>query len=178
MIISTITSTRPVTRFTIRYPAGTGPYVNIVDTLDVQLSLQTGAPDYRFKDKWSSFTSVDDAHLKIPLIRKTYHSAPYDSLVCTVDNDEYYIVFPPEVTTGVNDTHTFTLNTDHRTGTNILDVDNNVVSYTGESHDHTSQMDFTNPAFGSILLLDEKGNTPDWCEISAAFERCCYALFY
>lgn len=151
----------------VRYPAGTGPFVNIVDTLDVQLSLQTGAPTYRFKDKWSSFTSVDDAHLKIPLIRQTYHSAPYDSLICTVDDDEYYYVFPPEVSTGVNDEHTFVLHTDHRTGTNILDVENHVVSYSGESHDHTSHMDFTNPALAEIRLIDEKGNTPDWCEISA-----------
>ena len=151
----------------IRYPAGTGPFVNIVDTLDVQISLQTGAPTYRFKDKWSSYTSVDDAHLKIPLVRKTYHSAPFDSLLCDVEGDEYYHVFPPEVSTGVNDTHTFILHTIHRTGTNIMDVDNLVVAHTGNSHDHTGAMDLTNPNLAEIRLIDEKGNTPDWCEISA-----------
>ena len=151
----------------IRYPAGTGPFVNIVDTLDVQISLQAGAPAYRFQDKWSSYTSVDDAHLKIPLIRKTYHSASFDSLICHVGDDEYYYVFPPEISTGVNDTHTFILYTDHRTGTNIMDVDNHVVSSSGESHDHTAAMDFTNPSLAEIRLIDEKGNTPDWCEISA-----------
>ncbi|MBR2168238.1 MAG: hypothetical protein IJ920_08030 [Paludibacteraceae bacterium] len=149
----------------IRYPAGTGPFVNIVDTLDVQISLQPDAPTYRFKDKWSSFTSVDDAHLKIPLIRRTYHTAPYDSLVCYPESDEYYFVFPPEVSTGVNDEHTFTLHTDHRTGTNTLDVDGKVVSYTSESHDHTKYMHLDDPAYAEIRLMDEKGNAPDWCKI-------------
>jgi hypothetical protein len=35
-----------------------GKYVNIVDTLDVQISLQRDAPDYHFADAWSSFKSV------------------------------------------------------------------------------------------------------------------------
>ena len=148
-----------------------GKYVNIVDTLDVQISLQTGAPNYRFKDAWKDFTSVDDAHLKIPLIRRTFHTAPYDSLICTVESDEYYYVFPPEVTTGVNDTHTFTLHTDHRFGTNTLNTENQVVSYTGESDDHTSDMHLNNPAYAEIRLQDEYGNTPDWCEISSIGEH-------
>ena len=145
-----------------------GKYVNIVDTLDVQISLQNDAPDYRFADKWSSFTSVDDAHLKIPLIRKTYHELPYDSLICAVENDEYNYAFPPEVTEDVNDTHTFTLTTDHRTGTNILDVENRVVAfYTDTEDDHTDLMDFTDIDKAEIRLVEENGNTPDWCEISA-----------
>ena len=143
-----------------------GKYVNIVDTLDVQISLQSGAPTYRFADKWKDFTSVDDAHLKIPLIRRTYHTAPYDSLICYPENDEHYFVFPPEVSTGVNDEHTFTLHTDHRTGTNTLDVDGKVVSYGGESHDHTDYMHLDETAYAEIRLMDEKGNAPDWCEIS------------
>ena len=151
----------------IRYPAGTGPFVDIVDTLDVQILLKDGAPTYRFAGDWASYKSVDDAHLKIPLIRHTYHSAPYDSLVCIVDRDEYFHVFPPVLSTGVNDEHTFVLHTDHRTGTNILNVANHAVAYSGESHDHTSSMDFTNPALAEIRLIDEKGNTPDWCEIKA-----------
>ncbi len=145
-----------------------GKYVNIVDTLDVQISLQPDAPDYRFADKWSSFTSVDDAHLKIPLIRMTYHAVPYDSLICTVDNDEHSYAFPPEVTEDVNDTHTFTLTTDHRTGTNILDVENQVVAFdTDKEHTHTDFMDFTDIDKAEIRLVEENGNTPDWCEISA-----------
>ena len=151
----------------IRYPAGTGPFVNIVDTLDVQLSLQSGAPAYRFKGAWEDFTSVDDAHLKIPLVRQTYHSAAYDSIICTVERDEYYYTFPPEVSTGVNDTHTFILHTEHREGTNILNTENQVVAYTGDSHDHTDKMDLTDPTLAEIRLIDEKGNEPDWCEISA-----------
>ena len=144
-----------------------GKYVNIVDTLDVQISLQNDAPDYRFADKWSSFTSVDDAHLKIPLVRKTYHELPYDSLICAVENDEYNYAFPPEVTEDVNDTHTFTLTTDHRTGTNILDVENQVVAFdTDTEDDHTDLMDFTDIDKAEIRLVEENGNTPDWCEIS------------
>lgn len=149
----------------IRYPAGTGPFVNIVDTLDVQISLQDGAPDYRFTKTWSSFRSIEDAHLKIPLIRKTYHTVPHDSIICTVERDEYNYVFPAEVGGGM--THTFTLHTDHRTGTSILDVDNQVADYTSESHDHTSAMHFDNPALTEIRLIDEYGNTPTWCNISA-----------
>ena len=151
----------------VRYPAGTGPFVDIVDTLDVRLSLQTGAPVYRFKDKWSSYTSIDDAHLKIPLIRKTYHSVPYDSLICVVGDDEYNYVFPSDIFAGVNDEHTFSFYTDHRFGTHILGTDNEVVSYTGESDDHTSLMDFTDVDLSEIRLLDEYGNSPDWCEISS-----------
>lgn len=71
-----------------------GKYVNIVDTLHVTLSLQTGAPAYRFKGDWSKFRSVSDAELKIPLIRKTYHVANYDSLVCVVNDDAYNHTFP------------------------------------------------------------------------------------
>lgn len=150
----------------IRYPAGTGPYVNIVDTLEVRLSLQDHAPSYRFKDKWSGFTSIEDAHLKIPLIRRTYHSAPYDSLVCLVDNDKYSHVFPSTVIVGDNDTHEFILHTEHRTGTNILNVDNEVASSSGSAEDYTSRMDLTNTALAEIRLMDEYGNTPDWCHIS------------
>ncbi|MBQ9603704.1 MAG: InlB B-repeat-containing protein, partial [Paludibacteraceae bacterium] len=142
-----------------------GKYVNIVDTLDVQISLKDGAPDYRFADKWSSFKSVEDAHLKIPLIRKTYHSAPYDSLICMVENDEYNYVFPPVVSEETN-THTFVFGTDHRHGTNVLDVDNRVISYDGEADSHTDLMDFTNPALTEIRLIEDNGSTPDWCEIS------------
>ena len=144
-----------------------GKYVNIVDTLDVQISLQRDAPDYHFADAWSSFKSVEDAHLKIPLIRKTYHEAEYDSLICIVENDEYTYVFPPEISTGVNDTHRFIFGTDHRWGTNILDVDNHVVSYSGESDDHTCSMDLDNPALAEIRLIEADGSTPDWCEITA-----------
>ena len=148
-----------------RFPAGTGPYVNIVDTLDVQISLQDKAPDYRFADKWSSFKSVEDAHLKIPLIRRTYHEAEYDSLICVVENDEYTYVFPPVVSEETK-THTFVFSTDHRHGTNVLDVDNRVISYVGDAHNHIEDMDFTNPALTEIRLIEEDGSTPDWCEIS------------
>ena len=159
---------------TIVTPSGSSPteiqyggkYVNIVDTLDVQISLQDEAPDYHFADAWSSFKSVEDAHLKIPLIRKTYHTAPYDSLICTVENDEYTYVFPPEISTGVNDTHTFVFGTDHRYGTNVLDVDNRVISYSGEADSHTGSMHLDSAALAEIRLIEADGSTPDWCEIT------------
>ena len=154
----------------VRYPAGTGPFVNIVDTLDVRISLQDRAPEYRFADKWSSFKSVEDAHLKIPLIRKTYHTAPYDSLICVVENDEFTYVFPPVVSEETN-THTFVFSTDHRQGTNVLDVDNRVISYEGDSHDHTDSMHLDNPALAEIRLIEDNGSTPDWCEISEIGEN-------
>ena len=75
-----------------------GKYVNIVDTLQVTLSLRDGAPAYRFKGDWSGFRSVSDAELKIPLIRKTYHEANYDSLICVVENDAYNYTFPNTIT--------------------------------------------------------------------------------
>ncbi len=149
-----------------------GKYVNIVDTLDVRISLQDGAPDYRFADKWSSFKSVEDAHLKIPLIRKTYHTAPYDSLICTVADDEYNYVFPPVVSEETEtNTHTFVFGTDHRHGTNVLDVDNRVISYSGEADSHTGSMDLDNPALAEIRLIEADGSTPDWCEITAVTDN-------
>ena len=150
-----------------RYPAGTGPFVNIVDTLDVQISLQTGAHHYGFKDQWSDFTSVDDAHLKIPLVRRCYHEAAYDSILCTVDRDEYTYVFPPEPTELTN-THTFTLHTVQHKGTHILNTEGSAVAYTNtHDDDHTSSMHLNNPALAEIRLIDEFGNSPDWCEISS-----------
>ena len=151
-----------------RYPAGSGPHVNIVDTLDVQISLQTGAHAYGFKDQWSEYTSVDDAHLKIPLVRKTYHEAAYDSLICTVDRDEYTYVFPPEVTPTVNDEHTFIFRTAHHKGTHILDTEGTAVAYTNAHEDsHTTDMHLNNAALAEVRLMDEYGNSPDWCEISS-----------
>ena len=150
-------------------PAGSSPLgayaTNIVDTLDVQISLKDKAPEYRFKGDWSSFKSIEDAHLKIPLIRKTYHTAPYDSLLCYVDDDAYNYTFPPVIIEGENDEFEFVLHTYHRHGTNTLDVENHVVSYTGTGDDHTKNMDFTNPNLSEIRLIDEYGNTPGWCEI-------------
>lgn len=141
------------------------PYEDIVDTLDVRISLQSGAPTYRFKEAWSDFESVEDAHLKLPLVRKTYHHAPYDSLVCVVADDEYNFTFPSTIN-GDNDKHTFTLGTERRFGTNILDVDNHAVHSESDSVIIlTKQMDFTDPAYAEIRLIDELGNSPSWCQI-------------
>ena len=166
-----VDSTTLVTTVT---PAGNSPldkmyggkYVNIVDTLDVQISQRGNQPHYRFREQWSDYTSFDDTHLKIPLIRRTYHEVLYDSLICTVDSDEYTYVFPPEITES-NNTHTFSLRTEHLRGTNVFDVDNRVVAFRN-SHDdeHTSDMDFTDPALTEIRLIEDNGDSPDWCEIT------------
>ncbi len=142
-----------------------GKYVNIVDTLHVTLSLQGGAPAYRFKDKWSSFKSVRDAELKIPLIRKTYHEADYDSLVCTVAGEEYNHTFPNKITTPVS--YSFNLGTKLRKGEHVLDVDNHPVAVIDPTEtDVTAKMALNNPSYAEIQLIDEYGDTPDWCEIT------------
>ena len=148
-------------------PLGTqyaGKYVNIVDTLQVSLVRLDGAPEYGFKNDWSTYKSIEDATVKVPLIRKTYHEMIYDSLVCIVDNDEYDYSFP---TSGENETHTFTLGTERRQGTHVLNVDNQAVAHTTTAViDLTDSMKLNLPAFAEIRLVDEYGNTPSWCEIS------------
>ena len=139
------------------------PYTNIVDTLLVTLSLQDGAPKYGFKGDWSKFKSVDDAQLKIPLIRRTYREEAYDSLVCVVLNDEYNYTFPATITE--TESHTFTLKTEHREGTHILNVYGESVHHT-ETTDEDIAMDLSNPSLAEIRLVDEYGNTPTWCRIA------------
>ena len=149
-----------------------GKYVNIVDTLVVTLSLKDGAPAYRFKD-WKNVNSLSDACLKIPLVRKTYHTAPYDSIICSVEGEEYNYAFPATLPKGVgvvesDSCHTFVLNTSHYTGTKTLDIDNNIIVYSaGDPVDLTSSMELNNINMAEIRLIDEYGKIPDWCEISA-----------
>jgi len=149
-----------------------GKYVNIVDTLMVTLSLKDGAPSYRFKD-WKNVNSLSDACLKIPLVRKTYHTAPYDSIICSVVGEEYNYAFPATLPKGVgvvesDSCHTFVLNTSQYTGTKTLDKDNNVIVYdAGDPVSLTASMDLDNINTAEIRLIDEYGKIPDWCEISA-----------
>ena len=149
-----------------------GKNVNIVDTLIVTLSLRDGAPTYRFKD-WKNVNSLSDASLKIPLVRKTYHTAPYDSIICSVEGEEYNYAFPATLPKGVSvptadSCHTFVLHTHHYTGTKTLDVVGNVVAYSaGDPVDLTETMDFRDINLAEIRLIDEYGKIPDWCEISA-----------
>ena len=144
-----------------------GKYVNIVDTLHVVLSLQTGAPAYRFKGDWSAFRSVNDAELKIPLIRKTYHEAEYDSLVCVVDGDAYNHTFPNTITTPVS--FPFQLGTINRKGHHVLDVENTTVAVLDSEEEDVTEsggMNLRSTAMAEVLLVDEFGNTPNWCNIS------------
>lgn len=143
-----------------------GKYVNIVDTLLVTLSLREGAPAYRFKGDWSGFRSVSDAELKIPLIRKTYHEANYDSLVCVIGDDAYNHTFPNTITEPVS--FTFNLGTANHTGRHVLDVANTTMEVL--DHEDTDvtvsgRMDLSSTAMAEVLLVDEFGNTPTWCRI-------------
>ena len=149
-----------------------GKYINIVDTLRVRLSLKDGAPAYRFKGDWSEFKSISDANLKIPLIRKTYHTAPFDSLLCSVDEELIDFAFPATITTGKNDEHEYVLHTTHRHGIEMVDVENQSVAViSSTTTDLTSDMDLTDKALAEIRLVDEYGNKPDWCEISETTEN-------
>jgi len=144
-----------------------GKYVNIVDTLQVTLSLRESAPAYRFKGDWSGFRSVSDAELKIPLVRKTYHEANFDSLVCIVDGDAYNHTFPNKITDPVS--YTFNLGTMNRTGRHVLDVANTTMEVLDETEKNVTvsgRMDLSSPAMAEVLLLDDYGNSPSWCRIS------------
>ncbi len=170
-LTTTITPTPLPTTSPMNVTIG-GKYVNIVDTLVVTLSLKDGAPAYRFKD-WKNVNSLSDASLKIPLVRKTYHTAPYDSIICSVEGEEYNYAFPATLPKGVgvvesDSCHTFVLNTSHYTGTKTLDIDNNIIVYSaGDPVDLTSSMELNNINMAEIRLIDEYGKIPDWCEISA-----------
>ena len=145
-----------------------GEFVDIVDTLHVRLSLRDGAPDYRFADKWSSYTSIEQTERKIPLTRKTYHAVPYDSIVCVVAKDEHNYTFPALL--GPSDSlHTFNLSSYQRTGINILNVDNASVAVedaTSTNVTVSGGMDLSSVALAEIRLVDEYGNTPGWCQIT------------
>lgn len=144
-----------------------GKYVNIVDTLHVTISLQPGAPAYRFKDGWSSYQSVRDAELKIPLIRTTYHIDDFDSLACTVANDEYNYTFPNKVTLDPAVTHTFVLGTANYTGKQVLDVNNRpFATIDSRVEDVTNKMDLSDKSLAEVRLMDDYGNTPSWCKIT------------
>ena len=148
-----------------------GKYVNIVDTLLVTLSLREGAPAYRFKGDWSKFRSVSDAELKIPLIRKTYHEANYDSLICVVAGDAYNHTFPNKIDPLHPESNTFTFNlgTVDRTGRHVLDVANTTIEVLDKEETDVTvsgRMDLSSTAMAEVLLLDEFGNTPSWCRVS------------
>ena len=149
-----------------------GKYVNIVDTLTVTLSLKTGAPTYRFAGEWSGFKSVSDAELKIPLVRKTYHVATYDSLACVEVNEEYNHVFSNTVSP--SESYVFDFATKRRTGSQVLDVDNTsvaVLDATETDVTTTGGMALDNTALAAVQLMDEYGNVPTWCSITDTTEH-------
>ena len=148
-----------------------GKYVDIVDTLEVTLS--TSRTDYRFTN-WEGVSSIGDAHLKIPLIRKTYHEASYDSLFCAMEKTEYNFAFPSSLREGESEDSlkTFHFETVRLRGTNVLDVDGNLITSTQTGRDTVSEsMDLSNPAYAEIRLVDEYGQIPTWCEIERKDEQ-------
>lgn len=149
---------------------GLGQNTNIVDTLDFRITLQPTAPEYRFAGNWSAYASVENAHLKIPLIRHTYHEETYDSITCSVDGDEYNYAFPAVLREGVREdsVHTIYLSTYRNKGTKVYDVNKKLVTTNKElTADSTSAMDLTNIAMSEVRLKDEFGNKPTWCDIIA-----------
>ncbi len=155
-----------------------GKYVNIVDTLVFTLN-DSCHYDYRFKDDWSGFKSSSDANLKIPLVRKTYHTGTFSNLSCQVEEEKDIYTFPAS---GENATHTFVLRTILHEGTQALDVDDNVAAVTSEKYidvtrdnkalaPDTIGMHLTNKNLAEVRLIDVYGNKPDWCEIVATTDN-------
>ena len=144
-----------------------GKYVNIVDTLRVTLS--TTREDYRYTS-WEGVSSISDACLKIPLVRKTYHTASFDSIACVEVNEEYNHIFPNTITTPV--TYTFDIRAKQRTGMQVLDVDNTPMAVTASSEaDVTSGLDLSDKDLADVQLLDAFGNVPSWCSITNKTEN-------
>ena len=157
-------------------------YIDIVDTLRVRLSLQTDAPSYRFKGDWSGFKRIEDGNLKIPLVRKTYHEALFDSLICEeVTNSEQHS-FPAVLTEGVNDTVLLKFSTIRREGTRLLNTADEVISVISSTSSYVTRdikkkgsitedsiigMHLNNKDLAEVRLMDEYGNTPTWCKIKA-----------
>lgn len=145
-------------------------YVNIVDTLAFSISLQSNAPAYRFKDAWKNFNSIEDTEVKIPIVRKTYHAAHFDSLVCRIQDDDYEFAFPPTLGAAANDDlHTYNLKTERRVGEHILDVNNVTITSEATSTNVTTSggMDLSNVLLSEVRLVDAYGKKPNWCKIEA-----------
>ena len=164
-----------------------GNYIDIVDTLRVTLGLQDveGVPSYRFKGDWSAFKRIEDGNLKIPLIRRTYHTAPFDSLVCEEADANYSNHSFPAVLVkeGVNKNDTLLLefSTIRREGTRLQNTAGDVISVIsstssyvtrdikkkGSEEDSIKGMHLNDKDLAEVRLMDEYGNTPTWCKIKA-----------
>ena len=149
-------------------------YVNIVDTLVFTLNDSCHYA-YRFKGDWSSFKATSDANLKIPLVRKTYHTGEFSTLSCQVEGEKDIYTFPASV--GSGKTYDFVLRTILHEGTQALDVEDNVAAVTSEEYidvtadnkeedPDTIGMHLDNKLLAEVRLIDIYGNKPDWCEIS------------
>ena len=164
-----------------------GNYIDIVDTLRVTLGLQDveGVPSYRFKGDWSTFKRIEDGNLKIPLVRRTYHDIPFDSLVCKEANPEYNHSFPAKLVKAgenQNDTLLLKFSTIRRQGTHLQNTSGDVVSVISSTSSYVTRdikkkgssttdsiigMHLNNKDLAEVRLMDEYGNTPTWCKIKA-----------
>ena len=157
-------------------------YIDIVDTLRVRLGLQTDAPSYRFKGDWSGFKRIEDGNLKIPLVRKTYHAASFDSLICKEVTTAEQHSFPAVLSKGVNDTVLLKFSTIRREGTHLLNTADEVISVISSTSSYVTRdikykndsstdsikgMHLNNKDLAEARLMDEYGNTPTWCKIKA-----------
>lgn len=166
-----VTTIAPVSATSPKGVQIAGTYVDIVDTMVVTLST-TATHTYRFKGDWSGYNSISDANLKIPLVRKTYHDVPYDSLVCMIIKGQMGYTFPASLTPADDgdDVHTFRLSTLRRTGTHVVDADGNIVDVQSptEAFVNTSgAVHLSDKDLAEVRLVDEYGNTPTWCEIQS-----------
>ena len=149
-----------------------GTYVDIVDTLVVTLST-TATHTYRFKGDWNGYSSISDANLKIPLVRKTYHDIPYDSLVCMIIKEQMEHTFPATLNSDPehpDDEYTFRLSTLRRTGTHVVGADGNIVDVQSPTEalvNTSGAVHLNNKDLAEVRLVDEYGNTPTWCEIQS-----------
>ena len=155
-----------------------GNYIDIVDTLRVTLGLQEGAPSYRFKGDWSTYSSISDANLKIPIVRTAYHEGTFDTLACKIADAELDHVFPATITPGTNDTILFKISTLRRVGTKLLNAAGNEIAVTSTTTSYVTKitpevpltnvgLHLNNKDMAEVRLMDEYGNTPSWCKIKA-----------
>ncbi len=162
-----------------------GKYIDIVDTLRVRLRLQEDAPSYRFKGDWSGFKRIEDGNLKIPLVRKTYHEASFDSLICKEVTTSEQHSFPAVLVKEgpqKNDTVQLKFSTIRRVGTRLLNTADEVISVISSTSSNVTRdikkkgsstadsiigMHLNDKDLAEVRLMDEYGNTPTWCKIKA-----------
>ena len=98
-----------------------------------------------------------------------------------MDKEDFNYAFPSTIVkagVGQNDTKVFHFETIRRRGTNVLDVDGNLVASTLSNTDTLAagsgvgdNYSLKTDAGAEIRLVDEYGNKPDWCEVYARDDK-------